>query len=112
MAVAVNFREFTPQNSRDDLIRSINDAPADHAEAVLAAYDLLQRLYEKGIIEVFNGLLSAADMVIDRMADVVSSKEAISAFRIVLMVGRLLASIDPDKLSALLSMLVKRRLRC
>ncbi len=103
MAVAVNFREFTPQNSRDDLIRRINHAPADHAEAVLAAYDLLQRLYEKGMIDLFNGLLSASDMVIDRMADVVSSKEAISALRVALMFGRLLTSIDPDKLSAVLS---------
>lgn len=103
MAVAVNFREFTPPNSRDDLIRRINQAPVEHAEAVLAAYDLLQRLFEKGIIDLFNGLLSAGDTVIDRMADVVSSKEAISALRIALIVGRLLISIDPDKLNAVLS---------
>jgi uncharacterized protein YjgD (DUF1641 family) len=103
MAVAVNFREFTPQNSRDDLIRRINQAPVEHAEAVLAAYELLQRLYEKGMIDLFNGLLSASDTVIDRMADVVSSKEAISALRVALIFGRLLTSIDPDKLSAVLS---------
>jgi uncharacterized protein YjgD (DUF1641 family) len=103
MAVAVNFRDFTPQNSRDDLVRRINQAPVEHAEAVLAAYDLLQRLYEKGMIDLFNGLLSASDTVIDRMADVVSSKEAISALRVALIVGRLLTSIDPDKLSAVLS---------
>jgi len=107
MAVAVNFREFTPQNSRDDLVRRINQAPVEHAEAVLAAYDLLQRLYEKGMIDLFNGLLSASDTVIDRMADVVSSKEAISALRVALIFGRLLTSIDPDKLSAVLSSVSK-----
>jgi uncharacterized protein YjgD (DUF1641 family) len=102
MAVAVNFRAFTPPNSCDDLIRRINQAPVEHAEAVLAGYDLLQRLFEKGIIDLFNGLLSAGDTVIDRMADVVSSKEAISALRVALIFGRPLTSIDPDKLSAVL----------
>jgi uncharacterized protein YjgD (DUF1641 family) len=108
MAAAVNFREFKPQNSRDDLIRKINHAPVEHAEAVLAAYDLLQRLYEKGMIDLFNGLLSASDTVIHRMADVVSSKEAISALRVALIFGRLLTSIDPDKLSAALSNVSKQ----
>lgn len=48
MAKAVNFREFTPRNSRNDLIRRIEQAPVEHAEAILATYDLLQELYEKG----------------------------------------------------------------
>ena len=107
MAIAVNFRGFTPQNSREDLIRRINQAPVEHAEAVLAAYELLQRLYEKGMIDLFSGLLSAGETVIDRMADVVSSKEAISALRVALIFGRLLTSIDPDKLSAVLSSVSK-----
>ena len=42
-------------------------------------------------------------LALDRVADVVSSKEAISVLRIALIFGRLLTSIDPDKLNAVLS---------
>jgi len=40
MTVAVDFREFTPVDSRGDLIRRVEQAPSEHAGAVLAAYDL------------------------------------------------------------------------
>jgi len=50
MAIAVDFREFTPADSREDLIRRVEQAPVEHAEAVLATYDLLQRLHEKGLL--------------------------------------------------------------
>ena len=103
MAIAVDFREFTPRNSRDDLIRRVEQAPVEHAEAVLAAYDLLQRLYEKGMIDLLNGLLSAGDAVVERAVDVVSSKEMITALRIALIFGNQLSSIDPDKLHAVIS---------
>jgi hypothetical protein len=80
MAKAVAFREFTPRNSRDDLMRKVDQAPVEHAEAVLAAYDLLQRLHEKGLIDLLSGLLSAGDTVVDRIVDVISSKEMVTAF--------------------------------
>src|SRR3954468_7701641 len=103
MAKAVAFREFTPRNSRDDLIRKLEQAPVEHAEAVLAAYNLLQRLHEKGLIDLLNGLLSAGDTVVDRVVDVISSKEMVTALRITLILGDLLSSIDPDKLRVVVS---------
>jgi uncharacterized protein YjgD (DUF1641 family) len=36
---------------------------SEHAEALLECYDLLQRLHEKGLIDLLNGLLSASDTV-------------------------------------------------
>jgi uncharacterized protein YjgD (DUF1641 family) len=103
MAMAVDFREFTPADSREDLIRRVEQAPVEHAEAVLAAYDLLQRLHEKGLLDLLNGLLSAGDTVVDRVVDVVSSKEMVTALRIGLIFSNLLSSIDPDALHAALN---------
>jgi uncharacterized protein YjgD (DUF1641 family) len=100
MAIAVDFREFTPRNSREDLVRKVEQAPVEHAEAVLAAYDLLQRLHEKGMIDLLSGLLSAGDTVVDHVVDVISSKEMITALRIGLTFANLLSSIDADKLHA------------
>jgi uncharacterized protein YjgD (DUF1641 family) len=103
MAKAVNFRKFTPENSRDDLVRRVERSPAEHAEAVLASYDLLQRLHEKGVIDLLSGLLSAGDTVVKRISDVVSSSEAVSALRTALILGNLLTAIDPNKLRTALS---------
>jgi uncharacterized protein YjgD (DUF1641 family) len=103
MAVAVAFREFVPKNSRNDLIRRLEDAPEKHAEAILNAYELLQRMHEKGLIDIANGLLSASDTVIERVADVVSSKQAITALRLALIGANLLDFVDPDKVAAALS---------
>ena len=103
MAIAVDYREFTPRNSREDLIRKVEQAPVAHAEAVLAAYDLLQRLHEKGMIDLLNGLLSAGDTVVERLVDVISSREMVTALRIGLIFSNLLSSIDPDKLHAVIS---------
>jgi len=103
MAKAVSFREYTPQDSRDDLVRRVQSAPVEHAEAVLASYDLLQRMHEKGVIDLFSGLLSAGDTVIERLADVVNSKQAVTALRMALTLGNVLTSIDPDKLHAAIS---------
>jgi uncharacterized protein YjgD (DUF1641 family) len=103
MAVAVDFREFKPVDSREDLIRRVEQAPIEHAEAVLAAYDLLQRLHEKGLLDLFNGLLSAGDTVVDRVVDVVSSKEMVTALRIGLIFSNLLNSIDADALHAVVA---------
>ena len=103
MAIAVTFREFTPNNSRTDLIRKVEQAPVEHAEAVLAAYDLLQRMHEKGLIDLLNGLLSAGDTVVERAVDLISSREMVTALRMALMLGNLLTSIDPDELHTVIS---------
>ncbi|HEY4046877.1 MAG TPA: hypothetical protein VGM27_08425 [Acidobacteriaceae bacterium] len=101
MAVAVDFREFQPADSREDLTRRVREAPAEHAQAILAAYDLLQQLHDKDVFSLLNGLLGASDTVISQVVDVVSSKEMIRVLRILLIFGNVLKSIDPDKLSAL-----------
>ena len=103
MAVAVDFREFTPVDSREDLIRRVEQAPIEHAEAVLATYDLLQRLHEKGLLDLLNGLLSAGDTVVEHVVDVVSSKEMVTALRIGLIFSNLLNSIDADALHAVVA---------
>jgi uncharacterized protein YjgD (DUF1641 family) len=103
MAVAVDFREFKPVDSRGDLTRRVEQAPIEHAEAVLDAYDLLQGLHEKGLLQLLSGLLSAGDTVVNHVVDVVSSKEMVTALRIVLIFSSLLSSIDADALHAVLA---------
>jgi uncharacterized protein YjgD (DUF1641 family) len=100
MAAAVEFRTYTPPDSRLDLVRRIESAPREHAEAVLEAYDVLQRLHDTGALALVNGLLSAEDTVIDKVSDVVSSRQAVTALRIAMILGSALTSIDADRVHA------------
>jgi len=100
MAVAVEFHTYTPPDSRLDLVRRIESAPREHAEAILEAYDVLQRLHDTGALGLVNGLLSAEDAVIARVSDVASSKPAVNALRIALILGSALTSIDADRVHA------------
>ncbi len=103
MAKPVEFRQLTPRNSRDDLMRRLDQAPEQHAEALLEAYDLLQRMHDKGLLSFATGLLSASDAVVNRATDLVSSQTAVTALRSLLMVGNILNEINPDQLHSLLS---------
>jgi uncharacterized protein YjgD (DUF1641 family) len=100
MAVAVEFRNYTPPDSRLDLVRRIESAPREHAEAILEAYEVLQRLHETGALALVNGLPSAEDTVIDKVTDVVSSRQAVTALRIAMILGSALTSIDADSVHA------------
>ncbi len=102
MAMPVEFREFEPMNSRNDLARRLEQAPRQQAEAILAAYGLLGRLHEKGLIDIASGLLSAGDTVVERATDVMCSQRAIKALRLTLIIGKLLDTVDPDRLSSFL----------
>ena len=103
MAVAVDFREFRPVDARNDLIRRVEQAPVEHAEAVLSAYELLQQLHEKGILDLLTGVLSAGETVVNHVVGVISSKEMVNMLRMGLIFSNLLSSIDPDKLNSVIA---------
>jgi hypothetical protein len=60
----------------------------------------LQRLHDTGALSLVNGLLSAEDTVIAKVSDVLSSRQAVSALRIALILGSALTSIDADRVHA------------
>jgi uncharacterized protein YjgD (DUF1641 family) len=103
MALPVDFREFTPKDARNDLLRRLEQAPQEHVEALLSTYELLQRMHDKGLIDVANGLLSASDTVVERCADMVRSREGVNGIRVTFMLINLLSALDVDRMHALLS---------
>ena len=103
MALPVDFREFTPKDARNDLLRRLEQAPQEHVEALLSTYQLLQRMHDKGLIDVANGLLSASDTVVERCADMVRSREGVNGIRVTFMLINLLSALDVDRMHALLS---------
>lgn len=103
MAVAVDFRSFTPVDARVDLIKKVEGAPVEHAKAVLSAYELLEQLHEKGILELLTGLLTAGETVVNHVVSIISAPQSVTATRLALMMLNILGSIDADKMSTALA---------
>ena len=97
MAQPIAFKP-PPRDPREALFSRLQSAPAEHAEAVLAAYEVLQGLHDRGVLDLMRGALGASDQIIENVVDVVNSPEAIRAIRNLLLLTRALATIEPGLL--------------
>ena len=88
--------EVPPRNPRAELRSRLEQAPEEHAEAVLAAYEVLQELHNRGVLEIMRGALAASDEILDKVVDNAKTPEAIRAIRNVLFFRRILGSIEPE----------------
>jgi uncharacterized protein YjgD (DUF1641 family) len=88
--------EIPPRNPRAELRSRLEQAPEAHAEAVLAAYEVLQELHNHGVLEVMRGALAASDEILEAVVDNVKTPEAIRAIRNLLFWRQILGSIEPE----------------
>ncbi len=88
--------EFPPRNPRAELHSRLEQAPDQHAEAVLAAYEVLQELHDRGVLELMRGALAARDEILERVVDNADTPEAMRAIRNLLYWRRILGSIEPE----------------
>ena len=52
--------ELPPRDPRKELIARLEQAPVEHAEALLESYELLQELHEHRVLALLRGALSAS----------------------------------------------------
>jgi uncharacterized protein YjgD (DUF1641 family) len=90
-----------PRDPQHELDVRLQQAPAKHAEAVLAAYEVLQSMHDHGVLEVMRGTLGGGKKILEQAVVVGGGPEAIRATRNVLLLVRALAEIDPVLLSDL-----------
>src|ERR1700719_509049 len=88
--------EIPPRNPRAELRSRLEQAPEEHAEAVLAAYEVLQELHNRGVLEIMRGALAASDEILETVVDNVKTPEAIRAIRNLLFWRQILGSIGPE----------------
>src|SRR6476659_5572893 len=77
----------------------LQQAPVKHAEAVLAAYEVLQSMHDHGVLEVMRGALGGSQKILEQAVAVGSGPEAIRATRNLLLLVRALGEIEPALLS-------------
>jgi uncharacterized protein YjgD (DUF1641 family) len=97
MAVPIPIKPDTPE-SVDEIRRRLDQARVTHAKAVLSAYELLEQLNDRGVMEVLRGALGAGDSIVAKLATAMSTPESINAFRNLVSLARILGSIDPEVL--------------
>jgi len=90
--------EVPPRDPRSELTRRLEEAPIEHAEALLASYDLLQTMHDRGIFTVLRGALSASDKLIENAVTAAESPQSIRALRNAIILWKMLGSINPDLL--------------
>lgn len=93
MAKPVAYRVFTPPDAREELKRKIDEAPAEHADAILSGYRLLEQAHESGTLELLRGALAAQDSIINHVVGLVSQPEMVNGLRNLIVLGKVLGNI-------------------
>jgi uncharacterized protein YjgD (DUF1641 family) len=91
----------TPAKPASANMERLRNAPAEHAEAILSGYELLQVLHDRGVLELLRGLVGAGDELIGVAAKAVDTPESIRAIRNGLLLTKVFADIPPDVLHSL-----------
>jgi uncharacterized protein YjgD (DUF1641 family) len=93
--------KLPPRDPQRELNSLLEHAPQEHAEAVLAAYEVLQSLHDSGVLEVLRGTLNGGEKILEQVVEVASGPEAIRATRNLLLIAKALGEIEPALLSDL-----------
>src|SRR5437763_11176851 len=93
--------EFSPRDAREALHTRLQNAPLQHAEALLSGYELLQALHDRGILDLLRGGLGSSDKVLTILVDAAKTPEAIIATRNLLILGKALFSLEPELLESI-----------
>jgi uncharacterized protein YjgD (DUF1641 family) len=100
MALPLRFEPLA-RDPREELRDRLDKAPLEHAEALLTTYEVLQRLHERGVLDILKGALSAGDTLLDTVVEVAKTPEAIRAIRNLLLLSKVLGNIEPELMDVL-----------
>ncbi len=94
---------FTPQpvDPHVELMRKVEAAPREHAEALLVAWDVLQTAHDQGILDLLQGLIGGRDVIAGKLAEALVLPESINGIRNLIALGRIAAAFDPEMLHRL-----------
>lgn len=90
--------ELPARDPREALYHRLESAPQEHAEALLAAYDVLQGLHDKGMLEMMRGALGSSEHLLQIVVDAANKPEAIRAMRNLVVLAKLAGSVEPELL--------------
>jgi uncharacterized protein YjgD (DUF1641 family) len=93
--------DLPPRDPREELRAKLDQAPIEHAEAVLAGFEVLQGLHDSGALELLRGVLGGSDKILEIVVEAAKSPETIRGIRNFVLLTKLFASIPPELLTNL-----------
>lgn len=93
--------ELTARDPRRELLARLENAPVEHAEALLDSYELLQQLHDHGVFDVLRGALGASGRLVESAVAAADSPESVRALRNAIILGKMLSSINPELLQCM-----------
>ena len=88
--------ELPARDSRAELQARLQNAPQEHAEALLSAYEVLQGLHDRGVFELLRGALGSSDKVIEIIVEAAKTPESIRGIRNIITLSKILGTIEPE----------------
>jgi uncharacterized protein YjgD (DUF1641 family) len=93
--------KLPPRDPREALFRRLENAPHEHAEALLATCDILQGLHDRGLLELSKGALGSSDKVLQIIIDAVNTPKVVRGIRNLMILIETADEIGPDLLENL-----------
>ena len=100
MAEPIPF-SLPPRDPREALIHRLQNAPQEHAEALLDGYEILQELRDKGLLEIAKGVLGSGDKVLAILTKKLESDEVVRTIRNLAILLKIVGSLDPEMLESI-----------
>jgi uncharacterized protein YjgD (DUF1641 family) len=97
MAQPISFDQ-SKRDPKKELVERLENAPSEHAAALLDGYELIEELHRHGVFTVLRGLLTASDKLVVTASEEANKPEAIRLIRNGLLLAQMLSSIDPEAL--------------
>lgn len=88
--------QLPPRDSREELTARLRSAPAEHAEALLAGYEVLQGLHDSGTLDLLRGVLGSGDKLLQTAVNATRTPQALRVVRNLVLLAKILGEIDPD----------------
>src|SRR5258708_17251951 len=90
--------ELPKRDPREELRARLEQAPVEHAEALLAGFEVLQGLHDCGVLELLRGMLNGGNKVLEIVVEATKTPEAIRGIGNLLIMTKIIGAIDPELL--------------
>lgn len=87
-----------PVDPKLELMKQLEAAPQEHAEALLAALQTLQTAHDKGVLSLAQGLIGGKDILATELGKGLKTAEGVNAIRNGIAMAKILGSTDPELL--------------
>src|SRR5260370_30169225 len=93
--------KLRPRDPGEPLYHRLEEAHREHVEALLTAYEVLQGLHDRGVLELLRGALGSSDKVLQILVDAANKPEVIRGIRNLMILARIADTLEPELLEGL-----------